>query len=326
VVPEGDREGNAEMARDSALPGQTAVPMRERIAGWLGGESLLALIFILPSLAGFIVFFAVPAVRGVTISFTDWNLLTAPNSVGLKNYERLLQDEEFWHALKVTVQYVLWNIPAQTVLALVMAVLMDRSIRSTWFRGVVILPWLLPNVVVALLWLWMLDPTLGIVNEFLATVGISRQPFLGSIEQAIPAIALINVWRHAGYVAVLIFAGLKTIPQTLYEVAAIDGASELRIFRSITLPLLRPVLAFVLITNVIGSFQIFDTIAVTTEGGLGNASRVIYWYIYEYAFERFNMGYSTTIASALFLILIAITTFQMRYWRAGTAELAEFGG
>ena len=152
-------------------------------------------------------------------------------------------------------------------------------------------------------------------------IGISRQPFLGSVAQAMPAIAGINIWEYTGYTALLIFAGLQTVPKEIYEAGAIDGASEMTMFFRITIPLLRPVLVFVLVTTVIGSFQIFDTIAITTKGGPVNATRVIYWYIYEFAFGRFQMGYATAVAVILFLILIAVTFLQMRFLRAGESDI-----
>jgi multiple sugar transport system permease protein len=308
------------------LAAQPARRWQERPAWlkpWLSGETLTAYLFILPSLIGFAVFFAWPALRGLQISLTDWNLLQDPNFVGFDNYSKLLQDEQFWQSLSTSVAYVLLNIPLQTVIALGLAVLMNRLTGSLFVRGLLVLPWLIPSVVVALLWLWMLDPSLGLLNQILGFFGISRQPFLGSVEQALPAIAGINIWRHAGYTALLIFAGLQTVPKTLYEAGAIDGASEWRLFWSITLPLLRPILAFVLVTTVIGSFQIFDTIAITTKGGPVTATRVIYWYIYEYAFNRFQMGYATAAAVILFIILITITIIQLRLLRSGESDLAQ---
>lgn len=289
---------------------------------WFNSETLLAWLFMLPSLIGLITFFAVPAVRGLWISFTDWDLLSEAKFVGLENYQDLLTDDAFWQSLWVTLYYVLLNIPLQTALALVLAVLMDRLTQSLFVRGVLLLPWLIPNVVIGLLWLWLLDPQLGLMNQILGAFGISRQPFLGSVEQAMPAIAGINIWRHVGYTAILIFAGLQTIPKDVYEAGAIDGATEARMFWSITIPLLRPVLVFVGVTTIIGSFQIFDTIAITTGGGPVNATRVIYWYIYEYAFARFQMGYATAAAVILFLILITITIVQLRFFRADSSDLA----
>ena len=285
-------------------------------------ETLLAWLFLLPSLIGFITFYAVPGVRGLYISFTDWDMLSAPKFIGLENYSDMFQDKQFWRSLQVTLYYVLLNIPLQTMLAIGLAVMMDRVTKSNIIRGIFIMPWLLPPVIVALIWLWMLDPSLGFANNLLQFFGFSRQPFLGSPDQAMPSIALINIWQYTGYTALLFFAGLQTIPNSIYEAAAIDGATERRIFWSITLPLLRPVLVFVLVTTIIGSFQIFDTIAVTTGGGPIDATRVITWYIFEFAFQRFQMGYATAVSVVLFLILIVATLLQMRILRADESDLA----
>ncbi|MEM7111476.1 MAG: sugar ABC transporter permease [Chloroflexota bacterium] len=284
-------------------------------------ETLVALAFLLPSLIGFITFYAVPAVRGLFISFTDWNLLTEPTNVGLANYRTLLSDPEFGNSLRVTLQYVLWNIPFQTSIAVVIAVMMDRLTKSTIVRGILLLPWLMPNVIVALLFLWLLDPSLGIVNAVIEGLGFEGLGFFGNLNQAMPTIAMVNVWRHVGYTALLIFAGLQTIPQSVYEAAAIDGATEWHAFWRITVPMLRPVLAFVLVTTVIGSFQIFDTVAVTTEGGPINATEVVNWLIFERAFERFDMGYATTVSMALFVILIVVSLIQLRILRADESDM-----
>ncbi len=305
-----------------ALQTRKARTQPEWVRQWTKGETLLAWLFILPSLIGFIVFYAVPAIRGLFISFTNWDMLRPAEFVGAANYQQLLGDEQFWHALRMTLYYVVLNIPLQTIVAIALAVMMDRLTKSLFVRGVLVLPWLLPPVVVALIWLWILDPSLGIANHFLGFFGIPRQGFLGSVVQAMPSIALINNWQYTGYTALLVFAGLQTIPKDVYEAGAIDGAGEMRMLWSITLPLLRPVLVFVLVTTVIGSFQIFDTIAVTTKGGPVDATRVINWYIYEVAFSRFQMGYATTISVALFVILLLVTLAQMRILRSDQSDLA----
>ena len=310
-----------------SAPAATSSPRRASgsptwLQQWLRRETLVGYLFILPSFLGFIIFFAVPAIRAVQISFTDWDLLQEPNWVGTNNYTKLFQDPQFWESLGTTVGYVLYNIPLQTLLAVLLAVLMNRLTESLFVRGVLVLPWLIPGVVVALLWLWLLDPSLGLVNQILLTFGIPRQSFLGSLAQALPSIAGINIWRFVGYTALLIFAGLQTVPKPLYEAGAIDGATEFRMFFALTIPLLRPVLVFVLITSVIGSFQIFDTIAITTKGGPVTATRVIYWYIYEYAFSRYQMGYATAVAVVLFLILLVITLIQLRFFRANDSDLS----
>jgi multiple sugar transport system permease protein len=286
---------------------------------------VIGYLFILPSLIGFIAFFAYPAARSLVISFQKWNLLTEPQFVGFANYQTIFEDERFWRSLQITVTYVLWNIPLQTVLAVGIALLMERVSNSALLRGIMILPWLMPNVVVGLLFLWLLDPSLGIVNVFLNAVGIGRQGFFGLPEQAIATIAGVNIWRHMGYTAILIFAGLKTIPKALYEAAAVDGANSWTKFWRITLPLLRPVLVFVVVTSVIGSFQVFDTIAVTTGGGPAGSTRTIIYYIYQEVFERrISMGTATAASVVLFVILVTVTVLQTRYLRAGRSDLADY--
>ena len=285
-------------------------------------ESITAYLFILPSLIGFLLFFAIPSVRAVQISFTEWNLLRAPEAIGLENYRELFADPKFWNAMKVTGLYVLYNIPLQTVLGLFIAVVMDRVAKSIVVRGIFVLPYLLSNVIVALIWLWLLDPLLGYGNFLLTSLGIDRQPFFGSPEQALPTIAGINIWRHMGFNALLFYAGIQAIPKSLYEAATIDGAGEWRMFRNITLPLLRPVMVFVLVTSLVGSFQIFDTVAVTTAGGPVDATRVIVYYIYQNAFEFFRMGYATAMSVVLFLLLVLVTLLQMRLLRGDESDLA----
>jgi len=303
-------------------------PKRRRgniFSGLSNNEKVIGILFVLPSLIGFLAFYAVPALRSVVISFYDWNLLSDAEFIGMGNYERIFADTRFWGALGTTAVYVLWNIPLQTLLAVFIAVMLDRLQQSTWLRGLFILPWLVPNVVVAMLFLWILDPSLGILNSFLNSLGLPDQPWLRSPDQAIQSIAGINIWRHTGYNAILIFAGLKTIPRMLYEAAEIDGASGSTRFLRITLPLLRPVLVFVLVTSVIGSFQVFDTIAVTTGGGPAGSTRTIIYYIYEQVFQRaIRMGPATAASVVLFLILITVTIIQMRYLRANRSDLADY--
>jgi multiple sugar transport system permease protein len=310
------------MGSSTVLRSPSGLAAAPRARRWFNGEARMAWLFILPSLIGFIVFYAVPGIRGVIISFTSWDLLSPAKVIGFSNYQQLVQDPEFWSSLGRTAYYVLLNIPLQTALALILAVMMDRVTRSTLLRGLFVLPWLLPPVIVALIWLWMLDPALGFANQALQAIGLPALSFLGSPTQAMPSIAAINIWEYTGYTALLFFAGLQSIPKQLYEAGAIDGATEGRMFWNITLPLLRPVMVFVLVTSIIGSFQIFDTIAVTTKGGPVDATKVIYWYIYEYAFNRFQMGYATAISVALFLILIIVTIIQMRLSRSDTSDLA----
>ncbi|GAA4426616.1 sugar ABC transporter permease [Georgenia halophila] len=284
-------------------------------------DTRLALVFIAMASIGLVTFYVVPLVRGIVLSFQQWDLLSEPRFVGLDNYTRMLADPVFWNAVKVTLQYVVINIGVQTVVALGIAVLMQRLATSTFWRSIVLAPYLVSNVVAAILFLWILDFQLGIGTTILEWFGLGRIPFLTSEAWAIPTIAMINVWRHMGYTALLLFAGLQTIPPILYEAARVDGASEWQMFRSITLPVLRPILGMVLIVSIIGSFQVFDTVSVTTNGGPVDASRVLQLYIYENAFAQFDFGYASALSVALLLILLVVTVIQYRVTRAGQTDL-----
>ena len=283
-------------------------------------DRILGPAFILPATIGLVAFYIWPLVRGIYLSFTEYNLLTPETFTGIDNYRRMVRDDTFWNAVRVTLEYVVINIGLQTLLALAIAVLMQRLTQSTFVRSIVLTPYLVSNVVVAMLWLWLLDATLGVSNQVIeALTGESVNFFSSTL--AIPTIALINVWRHMGYTALLIFAGLQAIPNTVYEAGKIDGASEWTMFWRITIPLLRPILALVLIMTMIGSFQVFDTVSVTTQGGPVNATRVLQYYIYDLAFGRFQFGYASAIAVGLLIILAAITAVQYRLMRAGETDL-----
>jgi multiple sugar transport system permease protein len=297
------------------------LPAKKNMFGLKRREAIAAWLFVAPALLGFIAFYVWPALSGLYYSFTDFDLLTSPEFIGVENYQRLLNDPLFWNALGTTSWYVLINIGLQTVLALGIAVLMQRLTQSMVVRGVIMFPYLIANVIAALVWFYMFDFQFGIINEIIDGIGLDRIAFFGESEWAIPTVAFINVWRHMGYTALLIFAGLQAIPKDVYEAGAIDGGSELRMFRSITLPLLRPVLAMVLVVTVTGSFQIFDTIAVTTQGGPVNSTRVINYYIFDMAFNRFDFGYGSAMALALFVLLAVFTFVQLRLTRANKSDL-----
>lgn len=299
----------------------TETPRRKAKVSRKRGQLVPALLFLLPALLGFLAFFAWPAVRGIYLSFTDYNLLSDPEFVGLENYQSIGGDPVFWRSMAVTLQYVLINIVVQTIAALGLAVLLHRFTKSMVIRGVVMLPYLIANVIVALVWYWLADYNLGLINSALDAIGLDRIGFFGDQQYAMTTIALVNVWRHLGYTTLLIFAGLQAIPGDVYEAASVDGAGEWRVFRSITLPLLRPVLAFVLVVTVVGSFQIFDTIAVTTQGGPVDATNAITYYIYDRAFTRFDFGYASALSVILMIILAVIALVQMRVLRANQSDL-----
>ena len=304
-------------ARRSA--GDARAPRNSRFRGGMR-DLPLAIAFILPAAIGFGVFLVWPTIRGIWLSFTDYSVFQPGTFVGLDNYRRMFADPVFWSSMRVTVYYVVVNITVQTLVALVLAVLLSRLTKSMWVRGIILTPYLVSNVVTALLWLLLLDYQLGIVNELLEWVGIGRQSFWGNPDLVVPTIAMVNVWRHVGYTALLIFAGLQTISPEVYEAGKVDGASEWSMFWRITLPLLRPYLAMVLIVTSIGSFQVFDTVSVATQGGPANASNVIQYYIYNVAFSRYDFGYASAMSVALLVVLSVITVVQYRLSRAGDSD------
>lgn len=295
--------------------------MPHRARRW-NREARTAWMMIAPALVGFLLFYAWPAVRALQISFTDWNLLRPARPVGWANYQRMWADDRFWRGMTLSLEYALMNIPLQTVFGLGLAVAMDRLTRSLFVKTLVLLPYLLSNVLVAMLWLWALDPTLGLVNHLIVALGGTAQPFFAGADQALATVAAVNIWRHMGLVAMLFLAGLQNIPRSLYEAAALEGAGEWQTFRHVTLPLLRPVMVFVLVTSVTGSMQIFDTVAVTTQGGPEGATRVIVQYIVQNAFGFLKMGYASAMSVALCAVMLLYTVLQMRVMRADHSDLS----
>lgn len=289
--------------------------------GFTQSQFAIAMVFLIPSFIGFFGFFAWPALRGIYLSFTEYDMLRDPVWIGFDNYVKIFQDPIFFNSIWVTLEYVLLNIGIQTVLALLIAVLLHRFTRSIVIRGIILLPYLIANVIVALVWYWLCDYNLGLINSVLDGLGLQKMGFFGNETLAMPTIALVNVWRHVGYTALLIFAGLVAIPRDVYEAAEVDGAGEWRIFRSVTLPLLRPVLAFVLVVTLVGSFQIYDTIAVTTKGGPVHATRAINVYIFQQAFEQRNFGYASALAVILMIFLAFIAIAQNKMLKANENDL-----
>lgn len=281
----------------------------------------MAIPFVLPALAGLIAFVAIPGIRGIILSFSDYNVFTNElNFTGFNNYIRLFQDPQFYNAFIVTGEYVLINIGVQTIVSLFIAVLLHRFTKSHIIKGVILLPYLISNVIVAMVWFWLLDYNLGFINSILETLSMGRITFFDEAT-AMPTIAMINVWRHMGYTALLIFAGLQAIPKDVYEAAAIDGANEWRLFRSVTLPLLRPVMAFVLVITIVGSFQIFDTIAVTTGGGPVHATDTYSIWIAREAWENTDFGYASAISVFLMALLSVIAFIQTKLLSANQSDL-----
>lgn len=273
---------------------------------------------------GFALFYIYPTVRGIMLSFTDTIDLGNPGAnVGFENYSKVFADPIFWNAIRVTLQYVVINIGSQTIIALALAVAMDRLTTRTWIRIAILMPWLIPGVSAAMLYRWMLNPLIGVFNQFLALFGHPGYLFFGSETMAMPTVAFVNTWRFVGYTSLLIYAGIQMIPKSLYEAGALDGASEWRLFTKITMPLLRPVLVMVMVVSFIGSFQIFDAMVIATDGGPMNATRAINYYIFEKAFEQYKIGYAAAMATLLLIFLAIFSVIQMRIARANESDLSN---
>ncbi|UAJ79863.1 sugar ABC transporter permease [Leifsonia sp. ZF2019] len=310
-------------------PKPSAGPARRRRRGAVNaaapshrGDARLAWLLIAPALLGFLVFALYPTVRGIYLSFTDFRLLSAPTWIGVQNFVDLFQDDTFWQSLGITLYFVLIAVVLTLAVSIVTAAVLHRVTTSTVLRGLIILPFLISGVVAATVWSWMLDAQLGIVNQVVHALGGEGIKFLTSREWAIPSLALIHVWKNMGYTSIIIFAGMQTIPPSIYEAGRIDGASEPKMFFRLTLPLLRPILALVVVLNVIGAFQVFDIVSVATKGGPAHASNVLQMYIYQKAFGQFDFGYASAMSLALFAILIVITFVQMRLLRASESDNA----
>jgi multiple sugar transport system permease protein len=302
----------------------TAPPPVRRTGSGTPGRSrlravLVALPFLLPSLAGVVVFFAIPVVLVFVYSFLRWNLLTPPSWAGFSNFTEIFTKDHAAHSLLITAYYVLLNIPLQTVLAIVLALMLNRRLPAMGvFRTLYVVPYMATPVAMAVVWGWIFDPKLGAINVLLGQLGVHGPAWLSNSALALPVIAIINVWQYLGYNMLFFLAGLQAIPRHLYEAADIDGAGKVKQFFRISLPLLNPTLLFVLVTDVIGSFQIFDTVWVLTQGGPGNSTEVLNVSIYQTAFVNFNIGQASAMSLVLFAPILLVTILQFTYFRRRT--------
>jgi ABC-type sugar transport system permease subunit len=274
-----------------------------------------AFAFLAPSLLGVILFLVIPIIFVIGLSLVQWNMLTPMKWVGLSNYVNIFEFDGFGHSLVVTAYYVILNIPIQTVFALGMAMLLRSQRAGTGvIRIIAVLPFLSTPVAMGVVWNWIFNPTTGLINQFLGHLGITGPAWLSSEATAMPVIAFANIWQYAGYNMLFFLAGLSAIPPSVYEAASLDGATKWEQFRRVTLPLLRPTMLFVLVTGVIGSFQVFDTVYVMTAGGPGNATEVASLNIYNTAFAGFRIGEASAMSVVLFAVILAITVVQFRYF------------
>ncbi|MCL4541239.1 MAG: sugar ABC transporter permease [Chloroflexi bacterium] len=275
---------------------------REAIAGYL---------FILPAVLGLLFFTAGPMLASLYLSFTKYDLVHVP-WVGLFNYQYMLRDPFFWQSLRVTVTYTVLAVPLGLVAGLAVAMLLNQKIKAlSVYRTIYYLPSLVGGVAVSLLWMWIFNPQFGVLNWLLSLVGIKGPQWIFSQHWVIPSFVLMSLWGVGGGM-IIYLAGLQGIPSDLYDAAAIDGAGAARTFRSVTLPMLTPVLFFNLVIGIIGSFQIFTQAFVMTSGGPNNASLFYVLYLYQNAFQYFYMGYASALAWILFLIVVVLTALVFR--------------
>jgi multiple sugar transport system permease protein/sn-glycerol 3-phosphate transport system permease protein len=280
---------------------------------------LAAAPFVLPSLIGVTLFLLLPVVVVLLLSFAKWNFLQSPTWAGLHNFITMTRDDHVFHALLISAYYVLWNIPVQTVIALALAMALNRRLPGmALFRALYVLPYMSTPVAMAVVWSWMFDAQNGLVNHLLLLAGVTGPNWLGDQATALPVIAMVATWQYAGYNMLFFLAGLQTIPPHLYEAASIDGASAWGKFRRITLPLLNSTMLFVLVTDVIGSFQVFDQVYVLTQGGPGSTTNVINYQIYSTAFSNFDVGSASAMSLLLFGVILAVTFIQFRFFRNRT--------
>jgi multiple sugar transport system permease protein len=293
-------------------PGVTVPSRRSRIARH---EALAAYLFLLPSGVLFLVFVAGPIVASLLLTFLRWDGLSAIHFAGLDNYRTLTQDGQLGTVLVNTVIFVAASVILKMVVALVLAVLLHRfagRFISTLFRSVVFFPVIISGVAIGIVWQWLMGTSFGLINYYLGALGLPMVAWLDSSQNALGSLVLVDVWRSVGFSFVVFTAGLQGIPAHLYEAAALDGAGEWARFRHITLALLSPTTFFLLVINLIGAFQFFDLSYVMTQGGPGDATRTIVYYIYFTGFRFFRFGYASTVAMLLFAILALLTFIQVR--------------
>lgn len=268
-------------------------------------------VLLLPSLAGMVVFLMAPVLSSLVLSFSQWDLIGEINWVGLDNYFTALADPAVLGALRNTLVFILGYLPAVVLIALGLALLLNRRIRGrVVFRAIYFVPVVTSWVAVSLIWKWLLNPQYGLVNFALGAVGIKGPGWLFDPAWAMTGVILTSVWKDIGFVTVIYLAGLQDIPEPLYEAAALDGATAWQRFWSITFPMLAPTTFFVTTISLISSFQVFDQVWIMTQGGPAGATSVMVELIYKNAFSYYKMGYASAISWVLFALIFAVTIAQ----------------
>lgn len=290
----------------SGAIGTETMPARRAARRW-NREALHGYVFMSPAILGLLIFTLGPIVASLFLSFTDYNIITDPEWVGLANYSEMFQERLFWQALRVSAIYSVVSVPLGLTLSLGLAVLLNHAMRGILlFRSVYYMPTVISGVGVAMLWRWLFNAEFGIINVLLAKIGIEGPAWLLDANWALPALIITSLWGIGG-TTLIFLAGLQGIPQELYEAAEIDGAGSFSQFRSITLPLISNVTFFNLVLGIIGALQVFTDAFVITRGGPNHATLFLSVYLYQHAFQYLNMGYAAAIAWFVFVIVMLLT-------------------
>jgi len=268
--------------------------------------------FLSISILGLLIFSILPIIAAFGLGFVQWTLLSPPKWAGLSNFKKLLSDKYFWNALKNTLYYVAGVMPGIAI-SLFLAVLLNQKLRfTTVYRTLFYLPTITMWTAIALVWKWLYSPRYGLINWGLGLIGIAGPSWLSDPLWAMPAQIFTSWWKGAGYNMLIFLAGLQGIPQIYYEASSIDGANWWQRFRNVTIPLLTPTIYFVVVMTFIGSFSVFAQIYIMTEGGPGQATTTLIYYVYTNAFKYFEIGYADVLAVAFFIVVFTFTLIQTR--------------
>lgn len=277
-------------------------------------EEVIFYLFVTPWLIGLVFFWGGPILAALGLSFTDWSgvNISEIEIIGLENYATMFADDLFWESVGNTVFYAVGSVFLGTLFALFLAILLNQEIPGlAFFRSIFYLPSVTAGVAVALVWIWILNPRVGLLNFGLGLLGIEGPRWLQSSDWVLPALIIMSLFR-VGPSMIILLAGLQGIPQNLYEAAEIDGAGRWAKLINITIPMLSPALFFVIVVSTVGSFQIFTEIRIMTEGGPGTSSFVMVWYLWQQAFVYLRMGYASAVAWILFIVVMILVGLQ--FW------------
>lgn len=274
-----------------------------------------AYIYIAPAIIGIGLFTFFPIVYVIYLSLLNIDLLSGEQSfVGLSNYTALFKNPEFLQVLRNTAFFLVFQVAISITLALILAVWLNKNkFISSLTQTAIFTPHIISLVSVSVLWMWIMEPSAGLLNYFLSFFGIEKINWLEDPKIALISIIIVSVWKTVGYNTLILLAGLKSIPETIYEAAKLDKASKFRTFFKITIPLLSPSLFFLFITNVISSFQVFDSVRVMTQGGPINSTNVLVHWIYQTGFEFYRIGEAATGSVILLIIVIIITLLNFKF-------------